>query len=237
MSVYYDVREHMVISDPDEGCDYAGILRGHLALVGALMLCGEVRYCDIELVADQKTYQFHETKVTQDLHDIMDALDETQKIDLRICWGYRWTAWNSIADLASVKTMCSQLHTIDEEGKISESVFYGCYVEADCDDGIGSMQAYGVWNGKRYHGDLEFHPVENLPEEGTWRTPQTAVIWDVDWPEGADRKRITEIAQELSTLSEMDNISIDEKSISLYINNVMLHGKKTSKSILSCVQS
>lgn len=226
MSVYYDVREHMVISDPDEGYDYAGILRGHLALAGALMLCGEVKYCDIKLVADQKTYLFNETKVTQALHDIMDALDGAQKIDLRICWKYRWTGWNSIADLASANTMCSQLHTIDEEDEIPESVFYCCYVEADCDDSIGGAEAYGVWNGKRYHGALECCSIEQLPEEGTWRTPQTAVIWDVAWPEGVNRKRITEIAQELSTLSEMDNISIDENSISLYINNVMLHGKK-----------
>ena len=233
MSVYYDAREHFVISDTDEGYDYVGLLRGHLAMVGALMLCGDVYSCNICMDTYQKKYHFKGTRVNGDLHDIMDALDDAQKIDLRISWHYRWSAWSGISDLAGYSSVSNPLAEADQEDLIPEPVFYSCYVEADCDDSIGGAMAYGVWNGKRYHGSLEYRPIDQLPEDGLWRTPQTAVVWDVDWPEGADRKRITEVAEELSTLSDADTISIDEESISLFINNLLLHDKKDLEKYLA----
>ena len=161
------------------------------------------------------------------------SLEDAASMEWNISWGYRSTAGNGIAALAGPDTMCNIFKELDQEDAMPEAVFYSCYQEADCGDGVGSALAYGFWKGKRYHGRLEYHSVDQLPEDGLWRTPQTAVIWDVDWPEGADRKRITEIAEQLSTLSEMDNISIDEETISLFINNLMLHGKKDIEKYLS----
>lgn len=233
MSVCYDVREHMVISDADEGYDYVGFLRGHLALMGALMLCGEVRYCDINLTADQTVYKFSGILVNQDLHTMVDALEGAKSINWSAYWDYRWTAWSGIADLASVNTICEQMHEADEQEIIPESVFYSCYVEADCDDSIGGSQAYGVWNGKRYHGDLSFNLVDHIDEGGCWRTPQTAVTLEFTWSKEADRARIQKIVKDLAAFSDSNNIDINEKEISVFLNNVILHSEKDIEKYLN----
>lgn len=233
MSVYYDARERFVVSDTEEGCGYVGLMQEHLALMGALMLCGFVRNCEIRLQTEQETCRFEGTKVSEKLHDILNAMDRAKKIDLNIFWNYRWTAWNEISELAGVNSLRRKLEDAAQEEAVPESVFYSCYVEADCEEKIGSLWAYGCRNGRYFDGEVPCENVDTLPEEGFWRTPQTAVVWDVCWPEGADHKRIAEVAEELSTLSSADQISVDEKSISLYINNLELHGRRDLEKFLA----
>ena len=223
MSIVYDMEEHMVLGKRSTDSEYYSILGGHIAMLGAMMLCRRIRFCSLHVSTDRGNYEFDGAGVTEELQKIADVTDCAERMDFSACYEYTAYADDVVCELGSPEAICRYLQ--EEDGDLPETVFYCLYSEADCDTTIGHLQAYGTWQGRKYSGEVEYADLQEIPDGFSWRTPQTAVTLEMDWTPDSDRAAVEKICRELCTLSEADTLEITDRNISFFLNNVLLKNR------------
>ena len=224
MSIFYHVNEHLSIKDTTECCDFLNAAVIHFSDLGSLLLRGDAVVHKLTLVANGTTKTFSGRGVTSDLQDLMDALKEASSVDLVADYDYIW-----FAGCPGIEhTMLSDLieEEMDLDDTFADNVFYSMYNKADCSDGAGILCAHSKKDGVVYHGAV--NPVAaELPQEGTWCTTETSVMFDDDLTEEMDAEQIKRCADAYASLGTNADVDFDadESGVALFVNYLQLNSK------------
>ena len=222
MSIYYDVKEHIIIKNTAEQDDSLSVYSHRLARIGALMLEDNARFKKLVAITDGKKREFSGNTMTKKFHDIMRAIGRADSVEIFADYGYHRYGLSAICPkvLDFADYLDSTIKEFGVEGL--DGLFYSLYNNADCSDDAGAVVAYGEKNGTLYTEMVEEKNIDILPD-GVWYSPQTAVIYD-PIENGLDNiEEIEPICREMTKFSCYDELEVNEDGISFYLNNLELH--------------
>ena len=216
MSIYYDIKEHLIIKSTEEHEEMQDVLINHLIRLGAAMLDDCAHILKLQVVADGENREFSGETLTQDFHEIIRAVKTASSIDAILDYGY-YQYGGFVINNNSIKTVeYADMFDIKEqiEKGVAElgnehlnGLFYSMYNKADCSETAGVVVAYGEKNGNLYTGNIESNFITDLPD-GVWYSPTTAVIFDVEDVENIND--VAYICQEMTKFSSYDELDVDE---------------------------
>ena len=147
MSIYYDVKEHIIIKNTAEQ-DYSLSVYSHrLARIGALMLEDCAKFIKLVVITDGKKREFSGNTMTKKFHDIMRAISNADSVEIIADYGYYRYGLSAICPevLDFADYLDSTIKEFGVEGL--DGLFYSIYNNADCSDDAGAIVAYGKKNG------------------------------------------------------------------------------------------
>lgn len=251
MSVYYDIKEHLVVKDrqPSEFVtakdNAVDIMHYQLSLLGALMLQENAFIEELVLNADGETYSFSGNETTPDLGKLMKALRNACDLDLTIRYDFTRYGMNGISQSAGPQTMMQWLDELEDEEM--DGIFYSAWCKADCNGDAGNLYAYGNHNGTFHRGAIEAKPVSAYPA-GKWYA-ETDLVVDMDELSLEQVQKIVAICHELNRLTDFPEgdrqiminntpvsvgnpIDFSEDGVSYYMNDVRLNSAEDMKRLL-----
>ena len=221
MSIYYDIKEHIIIKNTADQEESLSVYSHRLARIGGLMLedCAEFR--KLIVISDGKKREFSGNSITKKFHDIMRAINRADSVEIIADYSYHRYGLSAICPEALDYT--DYLDGVIKECGVEglNGLFYSIYNNADCSDDAGAIVAYGEKNGTLYIGAVEGKTVDALPE-GVWYSPQTAVIYDPMEDGLMNIEEIEPICREMTKFSSYDELEVDEDGILFYLNNLEL---------------
>ena len=228
MSIYYDIKEHLIIKNTEERQDIHDVFANHLIRLGAAMLDDCARISKLQVITDGESREFSGETLTEDFHEIIRAVKTASSIDAVMDYGYYQYGGFVICNYSIETEEYADMFDIKEhiENGVAEygneyldGLFYSMYNKADCSETAGVVVAYGEKNGKLYTGNIESETITTLPD-GVWYSPTTAVIFDMEDVENIND--IAYICQEMTKFSSYDELEVDGNNISFYLNNLEL---------------
>lgn len=222
MSVYYDIKEHIIIKNTAEHEETRDIFSYRLVCLAKSLLLNSGKIHNLTVIADGKKRELSGTTVTAKFHNIIRAIDKANSLEIVADYGYyHYTSDVKGPDVCDIADHLDE--RIKEEGSdCLNGLFYSIYNNADCSDDAGIVLAYGEKNGTLYTGKVEGKTVDALPD-GVWHSPQTAVICDPMEDGLTNVEEIEPICREMTKFSSYDELEVDEGGISFYLNNLELH--------------
>lgn len=219
MSIYYDIKEHLIIKNTEEHAETADVFTNHLVRLGSSILDDNARVHKLQVITDGEKREFSGETLTENFHSIIRAIKEASSVEAILDYGYYYyVSYECNPDPFIITEHFDEF--IKEEGKESLSgLFYSMYNNADCSDTAGAVVAYGEKDGHLYTGNVESRIIETLPD-GIWYSPQTAVVYDEDNVKNIEE--VAEICEAMTKFSSYDELRIDGNSISFYLNNLEL---------------
>ena len=170
MSIFYEIKEHLHFEGKENNmvtgasiC--ADVMQFQLASLASLILIDEAEIYALSLTADGKEYSFEGEEITPEYKKILAALCESENVDIEVEYSFTCRA-NGTCDNVGPFEMMKVFEERDPEYDWS-NVFYSAWNKADCNDGCGTLVAYGINNGKTYSGTVPFDKVDHIPE-GKW---------------------------------------------------------------------
>lgn len=217
MSVYYDVKEYLEVQEiTEENREILYFTQEHLAWLGWKILKNSAKVINITFLCGEKKVTFSGDTMNADFHNMIRALEEERSFQLTMEYQYCWRALDPEMSYDHL-AISSYLDRVQEEE--TKHIFYTMYNDADCGDGAGILSAYGERNGHAYKGIVQDKHIPDFPDSGNWYAPRETVIYEPNEIDHVDLKAIGEVIQELSTLSEGDNIVVSENELSYFMNN------------------
>ena len=155
MSVCFDIKEHLVVNRTEQKDGITSKNKIVDAMVSQLSLLGTEMHrqtltevYQMELIADGVTYAFSDDCPDESLKKIMTTIEKADEIDFQAEYCFDWHA-----DNADPFKLASVLETMCEEEL--NGIFYSLWSNADCDDGEGTLTAFGDHNGRMYNGEAK----------------------------------------------------------------------------------
>ena len=194
------------------------------------MLQNRGGFVKLSAIADGAEYSFSGSIVTEDYHNLINALRNAVNIEIVSSYGYSYRS-DSLdpGPFVMVDYLQQLTENVSEE---LHGVFYSMYHNADCDSSAGALVAFGEKNGRIYTGDVAFEPVDSIPD-GVWYTPLTAMCYDPDDSENLDISAIMSVCQQLCNFSSADDLRCDKSGIAFYLNNLRLETDAQLKSFMA----
>ena len=230
MSVYYNVKEHLVIGDIENHFETANIALSQLCLLGTWMLQDQACFDKLTVIADGEEFHFTGNTMTEDYHKAIRGLRSGASVEIISSYHYSHSAYSMDP---GPFPMVEHLQEIaqNEPGEL-KGMFYSVYHNADCDSSAGALIAFGEKNGRVYTGEVPFETVSGIPD-GDWYTPLTAVCYDTDDTEDKDIPAIMDVCRQLCNFSCADELNCsDNGSISFYLNNFQIETDAQLKSFM-----
>lgn len=221
MSIYYDVKEHFIVSNTTEHDYSVGVYSHRLVRIGALVLEDNARFNKLVVIADGEKNEFSGDTITEEFHSIIRKISNADSLEIFADYNYFKYGMNAIAPDAL--DMCTCLDECIKKfgSECLEGLFYSVYHKADCSENAGTVLAYGKKNGKLHTGEVEKKTADTLPD-GVWYSPQTAVIFDPIEDGIKNIEEIEPICREMTKFSNYDELAVNEDGISFYLNNLEL---------------
>lgn len=228
MSIHYDIREHIIITNTEERQDIQDVFANHLIRIGTAMLDDYANIHKFQVIIDGENKEFSGKTLTADFHEIIRAVKSASSIDAVMDYGYYQYGGFVISNNSIQVKEYADMFDIKEhiENGVAEygneylnGLFYSIYHNVDCSEDAGVVNAYGEKDGNLYTGDIESKIITTLPD-GVWYSPTTAVIYDQEDVENIND--VAYICQEMTKFSSYDELEVNENSISLYLNNLEL---------------
>ncbi|MBQ2963547.1 MAG: hypothetical protein IJE14_02705 [Clostridia bacterium] len=221
MSIYYNVKEHFIVSDTTEQDYSVGVYSHRLVRIGALVLEDNASFNKLVVIADGKRSEFSGDTITKKFHSIIRKISNADSLEIIADYNYFKYGMSAIApDVLDMVTHLDEC--IKEFGTdCLDGLFYSIYHKADCSESAGIVLAYGEKNGKLYTGEVEKKAADTLPD-GVWYSPQTAVIFDPVEDGLKNIEEIEPICREMTKFSSYDELTVNEDGISFYLNNLEL---------------
>lgn len=230
MSVYYEIKEHLVITDAAEYDYEVALVHGQLCLLGAWILQDRAHVSKLEIVVDGAEYGFSGDLMTQDYHKALKAMMNANSLEIISNYGYSVSALE--VDPGPFPMMNHMEEMAKENPEMLEGIFYCACNHADCSDIAGVLVAYGKKEGKLYDGVVPFAEVDSITE-GQWYTPLTAVVCDFEDLEGKDIPAIESVCRELMRFSEADSLDVSDDFFSFCLNNFRIKNDGELKEFMS----
>lgn len=207
MSVYYDIKEHLVIEDTEKHSLELGNIHYRLSLMAAWTLQHRGCIGNLTIIADGENFSFAGDILNAQYQKALDALYKARSAEIICDYGC------SVRVTETDPTPFELMTHLDEETKEDpdylDGLFYCVYNNADCGNGAGILCAYGKKNGVLYTGTVPFAEVDKIPD-GNWYAPQTAIACEVDAEEGRDLAAIAEVCRQLCRFSQETFTKDDE---------------------------
>ena len=198
MSVYYDIKEHLVIEDTEKHSLELGNIHYRLSLMAAWTLQHRGSVIDLTIVADGEKFNFTDDILNVQYQEALDALYKAKSSEIICDYGC------SVRAKEAAPAPFELISYLDEEIKENQDyldgLYYCVYANADC-EGAGMVCAYGKKNGVLYTGPVPFAVVDKIPD-GDWYAPQTAIACEVEAEEGRDLVAIADICRQLCRFSQ-----------------------------------
>ena len=226
MSIYYDIKEHIIIKNTEEHEHIQDVFTNHLVLIGMEILHDNIRIHKFQVVTDGEKREFSGETITKDFHEIIRAVKTASSIDAVLDYGYYQYGGFVVCNNSIKVDEHSDMFDIKEhiENSVAEygneyldGLFYSMYNKADCSETVGAVVAYGEKNGKLYTGNIESETITTLPD-GVWYSPTTAIVYDEEDIENIND--IASICQKMTKFSSYDELEVKGNSISFYLNNL-----------------
>lgn len=229
MSVVFNVKEHLTVSNTTNNASIIAVMHKQLEQLIAHMSNKRVNRCILNLTADGKDYTFCGTEVTPELTALLVAMTNSASVVLSTSYEYEESSSPDCTCAPISSNMCQQLSHMGQS--LPEGLFYCAYSIADCDNHMGSLAAYGTRNGKHYFGEVPYAAAE-LPNDGAWFTPQTAVVYQTDCTENLNLDQIKSVCEQLCTLSQADTLAVSEHELCFFLNNLQLTTKEQMETFI-----
>lgn len=236
MSVYYEIKEHLVVrnrteevlNDLEDVRNLAvGNLQSRMAVLGALMLCDEARVFDLTLTADKQTYTFSGDAPSPALKEAMIAMEGAKNLEAVFHYEFVWKSSWELYDMAKPFSMLDVIK--DPSGKEMEDVFYSLWNKADGCEGEGAVTAYGAKDGKYYTGSEMFVEATTLPE-GNWYADTDACVSYEGQMEAETVEKVLSIVERLKDLADINEYT-DNDYREFMLNDVRLNGANDVKKL------
>ena len=209
MSVYYDVREHVVLKNKAvEELGFA--VAENVAQIGYRMLLDRAAISKLELTVDGKEYTFEGREVTQDLHEMTRAIADASEIDMVIDYdgvNFDFTFMNAVEEI------------LEEMPELASDIIYSVYNKADCSSGAGCLSAFGATDVVVCSGSIDSESIVGHLD-GEWISEDTAVVFDDDVTEDMDVEAIKKCAHDFADIGA--DVDFDEKKLILFVNCITL---------------
>lgn len=220
MSVFYEVNEHLLVTDTEKHREIADLARSQLCLLGAWMLRDRANFFELTAIADDTEYHFTGNTMNEDYHRLIHALDSARSLEIISSYSYSCSALSPDPGpfpMAALLQEIAQNHPEDLRG-----MFYSMYNNADCADDAGTIVAYGEKGARFYTGHVPFHSVDAIPD-GDWYTPVTAVVFESDRTDGKDMDAIEAVCRQMCEFSSMDDLArTGDGGIRFFLNNLRI---------------
>lgn len=225
MSVYYTLKEHLIVKNLHErGNDIpVAQMKRQLSLLGALMLTDDAAIASLEVIADGTTYRFSGKEVSPELHALLRGMDQGDSVEIVADYSFRWNAASEHLNAGHLAVCGCVEKLLKEAPEQAENIFYSVYNEADCNIG-GVLVAYGKKDGKLYHGIVEPAPAA-LPEDGVWENAGTTILFADACTDETDVAAIAQIGHTLAERFPNVKFTRDENGVSLYADFLTLRSK------------
>ena len=209
MSVYYEVKEHVVLkNEATEALSFD--VAESLAQIAYKMLLDRAAIWELKLTADGKKYSFKGKEVTHELHEIIRAITNAAEIDMVI----EYDAYNFDFPLMEAIS-----ETLENNPELAKDISYTIYNKADYNSGAGCLSAFGAKDVVVYSGSLDSETViAHL--DGEWISADTSVVFDDDITEDMDVEMIKKCAQDFADMDA--DIQFREDKLELFVNSITL---------------
>ena len=219
MSVYYDIREHIIINSTAEQEESLAVYSHRLARIGALMLEDCAKFRKLVVITDGEKSEFSGDTLNEKFHSIIRAMRSAESLEIIADYGYyHYTTDIQGPDVFDIADFLDERIAEDGEDYL-DGMFYSMYNNADCSSDAGAVVAYGKKNGAVYKGTIEKKTVNSLPD-GVWYSPQTAVVYE---EESENAEEIEAICREMTKFSSYDVLEVDGNAVEFFLNNLELH--------------
>lgn len=209
MSVYYDVREHVVLKNKAAE-NLCFDVAENIVQICYRMLWDRAAIWKLELTADGKEYSFKGREITPDLHEIIRAIANASEIDMVIDYdGFNF----------DFELMESVEKTLKDIPELASDIIYSVYNKADCELGAGYLSAFGSKDVVVYSGSIDSESVV-AHLDGEWVSEDTSVVFDADVTEDMDVEAIKTCAHDFADLGV--DVDFDEEKLILYVNYIVL---------------
>ena len=215
MSVYYDIKEHLVIEDTEKHSMELGNIHYRLSMMAAWTLQHRGCFGKLTIIADGEKFSFSDDILNTRYQEALDALYKATSAEIICDYGC------SVRAMEADPTPFELMKYLDEEIKeypgYLDGLFYCVYNNADC-EGAGMVCAYGKKNGVLYTGAVPFAEVDKIPD-GDWYAPQTAIACEVEAEEGRDMAAIADVCRQLCRFSQETFTKDDEDVLSRLVES------------------
>lgn len=209
MSVYYDVREHVVLKNKAAE-NLCFDVAENIAQIGYRMLLDRAAIWKLELTADGKEYSFKGREVTRELHEIARSIAGASEIDMVIDYdgvNFDFTLMEAIEE------------TLNDMPELASDIIYSVYNKADCSPGAGCLSAFGANDVVVYSGSIDSESIA-AHLDGEWVSEDTAVVFDADVTEDMDVEAIKSCAKDYADMGA--DVDFDEDALVLFVNYISL---------------
>ena len=238
MSVYFNVKEHLSISQPrfdPDGCtvpyDLSAIMRGQLAALGALNLLGEGGLYSLHLVADGKAFDITEDRIDETYKAALAAMFDAKTLELTVDYYYESSVGWAMYDLVGPFPLAEYLKEIGRDDL--KGIFYSAWHHADSGDGPGQLMAYGEKNGTFYHGEIDYAEVPEIPA-GLWDSADTAVVVEPEHFDPEAHPEVVEACKVFMTLSD-EVYLVTDGGLDFCLNSISLDSPEKGKRFLEAM--
>jgi len=109
MSIYYDVKEHLVVRERtndviDNSEDSRNVavksLQFRMAILGSLMLLDDAKIWELKLTADERIYSFSGNVPSIELKEAIAAMQDAKSIDLVLEYGFWRRGFSDLSEMA-----------------------------------------------------------------------------------------------------------------------------------------
>ena len=207
MSVYYEIKEHLVIEDTEKHSMELGNIHYRLSLMAAWTLQRRGCFGNLTIIADGEKFSFTKDILNTRYQDALNALYKAKSAEIICDYGCSVRAMES--DPTPFELMSYLDEEIKEDPDYLDGLFYCVHNSADCGNGAGIVCAYGKKNGVLYTGTIPFVEVDKIPD-GDWYAPQTAIVCEVEAEEGRDLAAIADVCRQLCRFSQETFTKVDE---------------------------
>lgn len=219
MSVYYDIREHIIIKDTNEHMELADMFIYRIACLGRSLLLDGGKIIQLTVVTDGEKSEFSGDTLNEKFHSIIRAMSSAGSLEVIADYGYyHYTTDVQGPDVFDIADFLDERIAEDGEDYL-DGMFYSMYNNADCSSDAGAVVAYGKKNGAVYKGTIEKKTIDTLPD-GVWYSPQTAVVYE---EESENAEEIEAICREMTKFSSYDVLEAENNEVMFYLNNLELH--------------
>ena len=237
MSIYYDVKEHLVVRDRtneviDNSEDSRNVavenLQFRMAVIGSLMLLDDAKIWEFKLTADERKYSFYGNVPSIELKEAIAAMQDAKSIDLVLEYGFWRRGFSDLSEMAEPFSLIEAFHDYSEQEM--EGLFYTMWNKTDSAEGEGILSAYGVKNGKYYSGQVDFSEASTL--DGTWSADTDACITLEGQPEAWIREKVLSIVETLKEISTVYEDTDESSYWEFVLNDVYLKNPDDIRKLL-----
>lgn len=242
MSVCYEIRERFVTSNNSSGNEEVQeakkTMQQQLALLLMMQLkttkgWADVQIGNLKIELDKKRYDYrteNNSLLSEEVQRAVQGIADADEIDIDITYSYIWRLQDDYLSIGPF-VLTEFLEECEEE--VFHHLDYIMHNYADCSDNesAGILVVYGIRDGILVKGAVQPVSCHELPAFGVWSAMANlnAIQFEELTVREGKEQEVLQICRELETMSDGDDLSLDEGYLTYFMNNAVLKGPDALK--------